>query len=111
MNPDNYAGPLRRRDDQTGDAGHGYHEPGARDPGPVSTAGRPSDERLQEEIHELLVHHPDVDAGPIEVLVEGGEVTLHGSVAEPDTRWLVEELVASVAGVSLVHNRVRVAGR
>jgi osmotically-inducible protein OsmY len=70
---------------------------------------RRSDDSIREEICELLTHHPDVDATEVEVLVEGGEVTLHGSVTERDARWLIEELVESVSGVSLVHNRLRVA--
>ena len=111
MKTDSYAGPLRRRDDQTTQAGDGYEKASAEGGGDVSTTGRPSDERLLQEIYDLLIHHPDVEDTPIEVLVESGEVTLHGSVAEPDARWLIEELVASVAGVSLVHNRVRVAPR
>jgi hypothetical protein len=112
--PDRYIGPLRRRDDlpdlpparEPGGAdGYGY----GRGPGP----GIPdrSDETIQEEICDLLAHHPDVDAGEIEVLVEGGEVTLQGSVEARDARWLVEELVVTVTGVSLVHNRVRIARR
>ena len=72
---------------------------------------RRSDETIHEEVCELLKHHPDVDAGDVEVLVEGGEVTLQGSVDDRDMRWLMEDLVESVSGVSLVHNRLRVARR
>lgn len=114
--PDRYRGPLRRRDDPpeggvgslAGDAYYGedrYHT--ARGPGP----DRRSDDSIQEEICALLTHHPDLEAGEIEVLVEGGEVTLQGSVEQRDARWLIEELVGAVSGVSLVHNRVRIAKR
>ena len=108
-----YTGPLRRRDDprehqaEVPDRGSAYHG----DRGRLPEADRRSDESIQEEICDLLRHHPDVDAGAIEVMVEGGEVTLQGSVGARDARWLVEELVESVSGVSLVHNRVRVAQR
>ncbi len=72
---------------------------------------RRSDESIHEEICETLTHHPDLDASEIEVLVEGGEVTLQGSVEDRDMRWLVEDLVEAVSGVSLVHNQLRVARR
>jgi len=113
---DRYRGPLRRRDDPPGGGagrlvGDAYY---GEDLYPTTRrvgAYRRSDESIQEEICELLAHHPDVNAGEIEVLVEGGEVTLQGSVEQQDARWLIEELVESVSGVSLVHNRVRIAKR
>ena len=70
---------------------------------------RRSDESIIEDIRASLVRHPDID-GTVEVQVEAGEVTLAGKVDHRDDRWLVEDLVASVSGVSLVHNRLRVSG-
>jgi len=87
-----YRGPLRRRDDPT------LH----RDR---------SDESLREAIREQLLQHPEIHPAGIDVQVEAGEVTLQGTVADRDTRWLVEDLVESVPGVSLVHNQLRVAPR
>jgi osmotically-inducible protein OsmY len=72
---------------------------------------RRSDETIHEEICELLTHHPEVDASEVEVEVEGGEVTLQGRVGDRDMRWLVEDLVEAISGVSLVHNRIRIAKR
>lgn len=72
---------------------------------------RRSDGSIHEEICEMLTQHPEIDAGDVEVLVEDGEVTLQGAVDDRDMRWLVEDLVESVSGVSLVHNRLRVARR
>jgi osmotically-inducible protein OsmY len=52
-----------------------------------------------------------VNAGEIEVLVEGGEVTSRGSV-EQQGRALAHRGAGRVGvGVSLVHNRVRIAKR
>ncbi|HEU5040238.1 MAG TPA: BON domain-containing protein [Gemmatimonadales bacterium] len=82
--PVRYGGPLRRRDDQ-------------------------SEASLSGAIEELLAEHPEIDTSEIEVLVEAGEVTLQGMVEDRDMRWLVEDLVEAVSGVSLVHNRLRVA--
>jgi osmotically-inducible protein OsmY len=114
--PDRYRGPLRRRDDQAEGGvsslvGDAYYGEDRYQTARGAEAHRRSDESIQEEICELLSHQPGVNAGEIEVLVEGGEVTLQGSVEQRDARWRIEELVESVSGVSLVHNRVRIAKR
>jgi hypothetical protein len=69
-----------------------------------------SDERLRREICHSLTHHPDLDAAGLQVEVEGGEVTLTGRVVDREASWLAEELTESVAGVSMVHNRLRAVG-
>jgi osmotically-inducible protein OsmY len=70
---------------------------------------RRSDSTIHEEICETLRANPDLDASEIEVTVDGGEVTLTGSVESRDARWLAEDLVESVTGVRAVHNRLRVS--
>jgi osmotically-inducible protein OsmY len=67
---------------------------------------RKSDDSLAQEIHEILTTDPELDATDIEVVVEGGAVTLSGEVEHPDAKLLAEELTESVAGVRLVHNRL-----
>jgi hypothetical protein len=72
---------------------------------------RRSDERIREEVIESLTIHPDIDASDIDVSVEGGEVTLRGTV---DSRWIkrtAEDEAESVFGVTNVRNSLRVAGR
>ena len=69
-------------------------------------ARRKPDETLAREIHEILTTDPELDAADIEVVVEGGAVTLSGDVEHPDAKLLAEELTESVAGVRLVHNRL-----
>ncbi len=69
---------------------------------------RKSDESLRQEIREILIADPELEAVDIEVEVEGGAVTLRGAVVDPDARLLAEELVESLAGVREVHNRLRV---
>jgi osmotically-inducible protein OsmY len=69
---------------------------------------RKSDESLRQEIREILTADPELEAVDIEVEVEGGAVTLRGTVVDPDARLLAEELVESLAGVREVHNRLRV---
>jgi osmotically-inducible protein OsmY len=67
---------------------------------------RKTDDSLAQEIHEILTGDPELDATEIEVVVEGGAVTLSGEVEHPDAKLLAEELTESVAGVRLVHNRL-----
>jgi osmotically-inducible protein OsmY len=69
---------------------------------------RRSDERIQEEINEILTRHGDIDATDIEVRVQQGEVTLTGTV---DDRWakrLAEDIAEDVVGVTDVQNQIRV---
>lgn len=67
---------------------------------------RKTDDSLAREIHEILTTDPELDAQDIEVVVEGGAVTLSGEVEHPDAKLLAEELTESIAGVRLVHNRL-----
>ncbi len=70
---------------------------------------RRSDDKIHEEIWELLTNNPDLDASEVELHVEGGEVTLSGTVDSRDAKWLTEDLVNSVTGVREVNNRLKVA--
>jgi osmotically-inducible protein OsmY len=67
---------------------------------------RKTDDSLAREIHEMLTTDPELNATDIEVVVEGGAVTLSGEVDHPDAKLLAEELTESVSGVRLVHNRL-----
>ena len=67
---------------------------------------RKTDDSLAQEIHEILTSDPELDSTDIEVVVEGGAVTLSGEVEHPDAKFLAEELTESVSGVRLVHNRL-----
>jgi osmotically-inducible protein OsmY len=89
-----WAGPERRQAPRVGD-----------DPGGPRLR-RKSDESLAQEIHEILTSDPELDSTDIEVVVEGGAVTLSGEVEHPDARHLAEELTESISGVRLVHNRL-----
>jgi osmotically-inducible protein OsmY len=71
-------------------------------------AQRRPDETLARELQEILTKDPELDSTEIEVQVEGGAVTLIGTVDSSDAKLLAEELVESVTGVREVHNRLRV---
>jgi osmotically-inducible protein OsmY len=83
--------------------------PGSSQPGTGPRFQRRSDDKIREEIWELLNNNADLDASEVEVHVEGGEVTLSGTVESRDARWLTEDLVTSVSGVREVYNQIKVA--
>jgi osmotically-inducible protein OsmY len=83
--------------------------PGSSQPGTGPRFQRRSDDKIREEAWELLSNNADLDASEVEVLVEGGEVTLTGNVDSRDAKWLAEDLVTSVSGVLEVFNRLKVA--
>jgi hypothetical protein len=67
-----------------------------------------SDERVRELVSERLEDHDAIDASDIEVTVNGGEVTLSGTVDDRRTKRLAEDVAESVAGVKDVHNNLKV---
>jgi osmotically-inducible protein OsmY len=70
---------------------------------------RRPDEALARELQEILTQDPELDASEIDVEVEGGAVTLRGTVDSSDAKLLAEELVETVTGVREVHNQLKVA--
>ncbi|CBS91297.1 BON domain-containing protein [Azospirillum lipoferum] len=72
---------------------------------------RRSDERILEDINERLTDDHHIDASDVGVTVEGGEVTLSGTVADRAARRRAEDIAESVSGVGHVQNDLRVAGR
>ena len=70
-----------------------------------------SDERIGEEVNDLLSEHGDLDATDIDVRIGSGEVTLEGNVEDRRAKRLAEDLAQSVRGVRDVHNRLRIEPR
>lgn len=68
---------------------------------------RRSDDRIHEEVCDLLEAHGAIDASDIDVKVENGEVTLEGTVSDRRTKRLAEAVAETVRGVEDVHNRLR----
>ena len=92
-----------------GQGGPKRRKTGGSQTGQKSQFTRRTDDKIHEEVWELLTNNPDLDATEIELHVEGGEVTLTGTVDSRDAKWLAEDLVNSVAGVREVSNRLKVA--
>lgn len=70
---------------------------------------RRSDERIREDINDRLTDDSWLDASNIEVAVEGGEVTLSGSVDSRQAKRRAEDLAERVSGVEDVQNNIKVS--
>jgi osmotically-inducible protein OsmY len=92
-----------------GRSGAERRKPGGSQAGRGSQFQRRSDDKIYDEIRELLTNNPDLDASEVELHVESGGVTLTGTIDSRDARWLAEDLVNSVTGVREVNNRLKVA--
>ena len=67
-----------------------------------------SDERIKEEVCEMLTRDHSIDAEDIDVEVKEGEVTLTGSVPDRRMKHLAEDCVERALGVKDVINNIRV---
>lgn len=85
---------------------------GPEEHGPYSGRGprnfRRSDERIFEEVGELLTRDAWLDASDIEVDVRNGEVHLRGAVQDREAKRRAEDIVENAVGVVDVHNEIRV---
>lgn len=68
-----------------------------------------SDDRIREDVCEVLTAHWDVDASEIDVQVQNGEVMLSGNVTSRDQKRMAEDAIESVPGIRDVNNQLRVA--
>jgi osmotically-inducible protein OsmY len=67
-----------------------------------------SDARINEDVCDRLCDSPDIDATNVDVRVNGGEVTLSGSVSSREEKRRAEDMIEHVSGVREVHNNLRV---
>lgn len=68
-----------------------------------------ADERIREDVCDVLCAHGYIDASDIEVTVANGEVTLVGVVRERPEKRMAEDAAEQVSGVREVHNQLRVS--
>jgi osmotically-inducible protein OsmY len=69
---------------------------------------RPTDERLTEIICERLTEDPFIDASEVTIRVDDGEVILEGRVSVRQQKFAIEDVIADIAGVADIHNRLTV---
>lgn len=67
-----------------------------------------TDERIYEEICEILTLDPDIDASEIQVEVQDGDVTLKGTVETKTLRAYAEDSISRVFGVNDINNQIEV---
>jgi hypothetical protein len=67
-----------------------------------------SDQRIQEDVNDTFTDDHDLDAANITVKVQGGEVTLTGTVGDRHMKYRAEEIAERVTGVKEVDNQIRV---
>lgn len=65
-----------------------------------------SDANIRGDVHRALAHDPATDSYEIDVDVDDGVVTLHGTVGSWAEKLLVAEVAKGVKGVHAVENRV-----
>lgn len=65
-----------------------------------------SDERIREEVCEVLYHSPFVDASDIDVSVMDGIVTLEGMVLDREMKREAERCIDDILGVHDVNNKL-----
>ncbi len=70
-----------------------------------------SDERIKEDVCDLLTQSGEIDASDMEVSVKNGEVTLQGTVDRRWTKRAAEALADTVYGVADVHNELHIRGQ
>lgn len=68
-----------------------------------------ADDRIRDEVCELLTDEETLDATGIEVRVETGEVILSGTVTSREDKRAAEQIAESVRGVTDIHNQLRIA--
>ena len=81
---------------------------GHRGKGPVGFTR--SDEKIREQVCEMLTDDDHIDATHIEVIVKHGEVILTGMVDDRRMKRMAEEVAEHVPGVNDVQNQLRVRG-
>lgn len=67
-----------------------------------------SDERIREDVCELLTYDSGIDVGDVEVSVSEGVVTLSGIVNSRAEKRLLEDLIERVRGITDVQNLLRI---
>lgn len=107
--------PYRDRSPMTNQGYRAYQDYGYSDRVPMNGPNhsgkgpkgyRRSDEKIYDEVCEVLTTHYEVDATDIEVEVKDGIVTLDGSVDSRRTKRLAEDIVGEINGVVDVRNNL-----
>lgn len=72
---------------------------------------RLTDEKIKENVCDVLAQAPNVNCSHIKTFVDAGVVTLRGTVEKHPMKQLAEDWIKHVAGVNEVKNELRVQAR
>ena len=67
-----------------------------------------ADGRVHQEIHDRLTDHPGIDATSIDIEVDDSVVRLTGTVETRLMKRLVEDVIESVPGVTIIENYLKI---
>jgi len=67
-----------------------------------------SDDRIREDLSEVVWRRGDIDASDVEIVVKNAEVTLVGNVNDRRTKRLLEDMAEDCLGVIDVHNQIKI---
>lgn len=84
------------------------HNPRVMHRGKGPRSYRRTDDRIHDDICERLTRHPLIDASMMDVHVENGEVTMTGEVLDRRMKYMAEDVVDDVFGVTEINNRLKV---
>lgn len=68
---------------------------------------RRSDERIREDVCEIIARQGHIDASEVEISVEKAIVRLFGTVETRQDKRALEQMIESVHGIDEVHNEIR----
>ncbi len=98
----------RNYEDESTYTGQPYRTEGKHEDDSPTDPTPPTDAEIEADVREKLKYQGQINWNTIEVSVKDGEVTLDGTVREEPHRDLAIEALSSVAGVTTIHNRLRV---
>ena len=67
-----------------------------------------SDERIKEDVSDILARNHEIDASDIEVFVEDGHVTLKGTIESRQLKRFAEDAIERCAGVQDISNQLKI---
>jgi hypothetical protein len=80
---------------------HGPYPPGPK-------GYKRSDERIREDVCDVLMQMSDLDSSDVEVAVREGEVVLTGTVPDRSMKYRIEQVADRCAGIVDITNQIRV---
>lgn len=104
----NWSGSNWANDQDWSQGRHGSSAPDTRHGGRAPKGYVRSDDRIRDDVCEMLYRAPGVDVSNVSVETKSGTVTLEGTVPDRRMKHRIEDLCEHCIGVNDVDNRIRV---